>query len=111
MRVCLVCGDEFDPRSPAKRRAGGLSTHCENCSEETEVRYAGISSGEGKQAQVQVLRFQSQEDRKDYLRYWAANSGLNTGKNCQLAYRAKETGIKFQTVATFSGVVNHKGKG
>lgn len=110
MKVCIVCGDDFDPRSLAKRRSGGLSTHCEDCSEESTVRYAGISSGEGKQAQVQILRFQSQDDRKDYLRYWAANSGLNTGKNCQLAYRAKETGIKFQTVATFSGVANHKGK-
>ena len=110
MRNCIECGDQFDVRSPSKRRAGGLSTHCVSCSEESTVRYAGISSGEGKQAQVQILRFQSQDDRKDYLRYWAANSGLNTGKNCQLAYRAKETGIKFETVATFSGNSNHKGK-
>lgn len=110
MRTCVICGDEFDYRSKEKRLAGGLSTHCASCSEETTVPYAGISSGEGKQAQVQILRFQSQDDRKDYLRYWAANSGLNTGKNCQLAYRAKETGIRFETVATFSGVANHKGK-
>jgi len=110
MRDCIVCGDEFDPRSREKRAIGGLSTHCVDCSDETSVRYAGIAAGDGKMAQVQVLKFQSNEDRQGYLRYWAANSGLNTGKQCQMHYRAKETGIKFQTVATFTANGNHKGK-
>ena len=45
MRNCIVCDGEFDPRSKAKRLAGGLATHCPDCSDETSVRYLGISAG------------------------------------------------------------------
>ena len=110
MRTCAVCGDEFDPRSKAKRAAGGLATHCPECSEETSVRYAGVQAGEGKMASVQVLKFNSQDDRKAYLRYWAATSGLNTGKQCSMHFRAKEPNISFETKATFISNPNHKGK-
>lgn len=110
MRECTECGGEFDPRSKAKRIVGGLSTHCPDCSEETEVRYFGTSAGEGKQASVQVLKFASQKDRDAYQRYWKASSGLNTGKQCQMAFRANELGIHFETRATFAGNTNHKGK-
>jgi hypothetical protein len=110
MRECVECGGEFDPRSKAKRAIGGLSTHCPDCSEETTVRYFGTSAGEGKQASVQVLKFHSKEDRDKYARYWKASSGLNTGKQCQMAFRANEVSVKFQTRATFTGNTNHKGK-
>lgn len=101
---------EFDPRSPAKRKIGGLSTHCPECSEETAVRYFGTSAGEGKQASVQVLKFNSNADRDKYARYWRASSGLNTGKQCQMAFRANEVNVQFQTRATFIANANHKGK-
>ena len=110
MRECSECGIEFDPRSKAKRAIGGLSTHCPDCSEETTVRYFGTSAGEGKQASVQVLKFDSKADRDKYARYWKASSGLNTGKQCQMAFRANELGIHFETRATFTGNTNHKGK-
>ena len=110
MRECIECGGEFDPRSKAKRAVGGLATHCPDCSEETSVRYLGISAGEGKQASVQVLKFQSNEDRAAYQDYWRASSGLNTGKQCQMAFRANEVNIKFETRATFKANENHKGK-
>ena len=110
MRECSECGGEFDPRSKAKRAIGGLATHCEDCSEETTVRYFGTSAGEGKQASVQVLKFGSQKDRDAYQRYWKASSGLNTGKQCQMAFRANEIGVHFETRATFTGNTNHKGK-
>ena len=110
MRTCVECEMEFDPRSPAKRKIGGLSTHCPECSEETAVRYFGTSAGEGKQASVQVLKFNSNADRDKYARYWRASSGLNTGKQCQMAFRANEVSVKFQTRATFTGNTNHKGK-
>lgn len=110
LRECRECGGEFNPNSKEKRRIGGLSTHCEDCSEETTVRYFGTSAGEGKQASVQVLKFGSQEDRDKYARYWKASSGLNTGKQCQMAFRANEVNIKFETRATFTGNVNNKGK-
>jgi hypothetical protein len=110
MRECRECGGEFDSNSKAKRQVGGLSTHCPDCSEETTVRYFGTSAGEGKQASVQVLKFNSQEDREAYAKYWRASSGLNTGKQCQMAFRANEVNIQFQTRATFQGNTNHKGK-
>ena len=45
-----------------------------------------------------------------YAKYWRASSGLNTGKQCQMAFRANEVNIQFQTRATFQGNTNHKGK-
>lgn len=110
MRQCVECDGEFDPQSRAKRRVGGLSSHCPECSDETTVRYFGTSAGEGKQASVQVLKFNSAADREKYAKYWRASSGLNTGKQCQMAFRANEVNIKFQTRATFVGNTNHKGK-
>ena len=110
MRICTECETEFDPRSKAKRIAGGLANHCAECAEETSVRYLGISSGEGKQASVQVLKFQSDADREQYKKYWAASSGLNTGKQCSMHFRAKEPNVTFETKATFYGNSNHKGK-
>lgn len=110
MRTCVVCDGEFDLRSAAKRASGGLSTHCPDCSDETSIRYLGISAGEGKQASVQVLKFNSNEDRAAYQAYWKASSGLNTGKQCQLGFRANEVNIKFETRATFKANENHKGK-
>ena len=111
MRTCVVCGDEFDVRSKAKRLSGGLATHCPECSEETSVRYAGIQAGEGKQAAIQLLKFQSQDDRKAYLDYWQVNSGLHKGKSCQIGYGLKSTpAVSFEIKATYTGVANHKGK-
>ncbi len=111
MRTCVECGVEFDPRSPAKRRVGGLATNCVDCSEETVVRYAGVSAGEGKMSSVQILKFENSADRTAYLDYWKVNSGLYKGKSCQIGHGLKKTpNIKFSTQATFTGNVNHKGK-
>ena len=111
MRTCKECGIEFDLDLKHKMKVMGLASHCVDCSEETVVKYAGVAAGEGKQGAVQVLKFNSVEDRKNYLSYWQANSGLHKGKSCQLGWGTKSTpGIKFQTVATFTGNTNHKGK-
>lgn len=108
--VCVECGDQFDLNSVEKRRVGGKALHCPDCSQETVVRYAGVSAGEGKQGAVQVLKFDSTTDREAYLKFWKASSGMNVGKQCHMQFRAKEPNVKFKTVATFTGVVNHKGK-
>jgi hypothetical protein len=109
-KVCVECDALFDPQSREKRRVGGLSTTCVDCSVDDTVRYLGISAGEGKQAAVQVLKFGSKRDREAYKQYWKATSGLNTGKQCQMHFRAKEPAVSFETKATFTGNVNHKGK-
>jgi len=109
-RTCTECDSTFDPHSREKRRVGGLSTTCVDCSVDDTVRYLGISAGEGKQASVQVLKFNSERDRQAYKDYWRATSGLNTGKQCQMHFRAKEPNVSFETKATFAGNTNHKGK-
>lgn len=107
---CVECGEQFNLYSPEKRRAGGKANTCPLCSEETAVKYAGVSAGEGKMGSVQVLKFSSNADRNAYMAFWKATSGMNTGKNCQMQFRAKEPNVKFKTVATFTGNVNHKGR-
>lgn len=111
MRTCIECGDQFDHRSPAKMRAGGLSTTCVECSDETTVRYAGVQNSDGKQAGVTILKFQSKDDRESYLDFWKVNSGLYKSKSCQLGHGLKSTpAVGFKTVAVFEANVNAKGK-
>ena len=110
IRICIECEDSFDTDSPHKRRAGGLKTHCADCSQETVIRYAGFSSGEGKQASVQIMSFATQQDRERYMDYWRAASGLNTGKNCQMAFRGSEPSVKREVVITQIANANHKGR-
>jgi hypothetical protein len=107
---CSICDSSFDLHSREKRLAGGIASHCPCCAEETVVKYAGVSAGEGKMGSVQVLKFDSNGDRDAYLKFWKASSGMHVGKQCQMQFRAKEPNIKFKTVATFTGNVNHKGK-
>lgn len=108
--ICTKCEDEFDPHSPAKRKAGGLINNCPDCSEETEVKVAGVQAADGKQAQATILRFKSEKDKEDYIRFWKNNSGYNKGKSCQLGSHLSTTpAISFETVVKFSPT-NHKGK-
>jgi hypothetical protein len=108
---CIECGEQFNLYSPEKRRAGGKSNTCPLCSEETAVKYAGVSAGEGKAANVTILKFCNKNDRENYLAFWKANSGLHKGKSCQLSRGLKSTpAIKFETRATFISNPNHKGK-
>lgn len=107
---CIECGAQFNPISREKKQAGGKANHCPQCSLETTVPYAGVTAGEGKMGSVQVLKFNSNADRAAYMTFWKATSGMNTGKQCQMQFRAKQPNVKFKTVATFTGNVNHKGK-
>ncbi len=99
----------FDPRSPAKMRAGGHIGTCPDCSQESTVKYLGLSAGDGKQAGVTVLKFESKEDREEYRQMWWVNSGMMVGKACQLGYQKRTPNVKFKTV-TQSSATNHKGR-
>lgn len=108
--TCVECGDDY-LWDKSRAMLGGKRTHCGDCSEETTVRYAGVTGAQGKQAEVSILRFQNEDDRKQYLSFWAANSGLNKGKSCQLGWGLKSTPpISFETVIVFESNVNAKGK-
>lgn len=107
---CAECGFNFDPRSPAKLRAGGRINHCPDCSSESAVRYLGLQAGDGKQAGITVLSFSSYEDRAKYSDFWRNNSGIHRGKACQLGTHLSTTpGVSYKTV-TQSTATNHKGR-
>jgi hypothetical protein len=109
---CSECAVQFDLDSTAKRTAGGKRNHCPDCAEEDAVKYAGVASGDGKMASVSILKFQSPEDRKGFIKFWRAASGVNVGKSCQLSNStpAMTSGARFTRVAEFVGNSNHKGK-
>ena len=109
LRECVNCGINFDPNSPAKRRAGGKINTCAECSDEPAVKYLGLSAGDGKQAGVTILKFDSQDDREAYREMWWVNSGMMVGKSCQLGFQKRTPNVKFRTVAQ-STATNHKGR-
>lgn len=107
---CIECDDEFDPTTPAKRKAGGLYNQCVECSAETAVKYAGVASGDGKSSAISILSFEFESDKKKYLEFWAAQAGQNKPKACQLSSHTKtDPGVKFKTINKFIPS-NHKGK-
>ena len=109
--TCAECGDDY-LWDNNRAKLGGKRIHCADCAEETSVRYAGVAGAAGKQSEVSILRFKSEGDREQYLAFWAANSGLNKGKSCQLGWGLKSTPpVSFETVIVFEGNTNHKGKG
>ena len=110
MQECIECGVKFDVRSPAKIRAGGKINTCADCSHESAVKYLGLMNGDGKQASITVLAFESSGDRSRYADFWRNNSGIHKGKSCQLgSHLSTDPGIRFKTV-TQSTATNHKGK-
>jgi hypothetical protein len=108
--ICNVCEEEFDPNSPEKRKAGGLRFSCPSCSKETTVKYVGLQSGDGKQSQATILKFDSEQDKNNYIDFWKNNSGFNKSKSCQLGKHLSTTpNIKFKTIIAAQNM-NHKGK-
>ena len=110
LKECVECESLFDPRSPAKLRAGGRVNTCPECSTESAVKYLGLANGDGKQASVTILAFNSPADRERYSDFWKNNSGLHKSRSCQLgSHLSADPGIQFRTITT-SGPMNHKGR-
>lgn len=110
LRECIHCDCKFDPRSPAKERAGGRINECADCSVEPTVRYLGLANGDGKQASVTVLAFGSVADRERYSDFYRNNAGYHRGKSCQLgSHLSTDPGVRFRTV-TAASATNHKGR-
>ena len=111
IKTCRHCEDEFDCRSTRKATVGGDIDECPDCVEElgteTHVRYQGVISGEGKQACIQILSFESKADAEEYKRRWERNSGWNNRRTGGL----NDSSIKFKKVGETRGNANHKGKG
>lgn len=110
LRECVECSCMFETNSPAKVRAGGRISTCPECSEESTVKYLGLANGDGKQASVTVLAFDSSSDREKYSSFYRNNAGYHKGKSCQLgSHLSTDPGVKFRTV-TQSSATNHKGR-
>lgn len=110
MRTCIHCDSEFDEHSKEKRRAGGKINECPDCSTESTIKYAGVQAADGKQAQATILKFNSEQDKANYIAFWQNNSGMHKGKSCQLGRHLSTTpAITFTTVTAFNPT-NHKGK-
>lgn len=110
MRQCVLCDFSFDTDSPEKKLAGGIISHCPDCSEEIVVKYVGLQAADGKQSQATILKFESESDKNKYVAFWQNNSGYHKSKSCQLGNHLSTTpGVKFTTVVAYSPT-NHKGK-
>jgi hypothetical protein len=114
MIECVICGDNFNPRSPQKLKLGGKINECPTCVDEHGLsgppKYLGVSAGDGKMTGVTILKFNSEADREAYSKMWRNNSGQNKGKSCQLGnHLTASGGIRFETVLA-TEAVNHKGK-
>lgn len=110
LRECVECSCMFDTNSPAKIRAGGRVNTCPECSVESTVKYLGLANGDGKQASVTVLAFDSTADREKYSSFYRNNAGYHKGKSCQLgSHLSTDPGVRFKTI-TQSSATNHKGR-
>jgi len=115
MRQCKYCGEDFDLNSRAKKAIGGKINECPGCLEELDYEdvpaYLGVANGEGKQAGITILAFESNADRDSYQAAWRNNSGQNVGKKCNMgSHHTPMTGMKFRKVGENRGNANHKGK-
>lgn len=108
--ICTECDSSFDSNSKEKKRAGGLINHCPDCSEETSVKVVAVSGSDGKMAGIEILRFETEEDKKQYIEFWRINSGIYKGKSCQLKGNVSTPSIKFKKIYENHPNGNHKGK-
>ncbi len=110
MRTCVECDSSFDLNGAEKRRAGGLSVHCPDCSEEVAVKALGFASGDGKLLALNIVQCATRDDADKLKAYWYRASGMHKGKECQMHNPALTMPkVSFRTV-TKSGSMNHKGK-
>ena len=115
IKICIHCEHEFDLNSKRKNAVGGKINECPNCVEELGTETApsliGLTSGDGKQSMVTVMRFNNQNNANNYLRAWRASTGYWKGKNCQMRgtnvlNMDNSGGIK---IGEHGGNPNHKG--
>ena len=108
IKTCRHCEDEFDCRSNQKARVGGYIDECPDCvvelGTEKAVRYRGVITGDGKQASVTLLKFDSEDDAEEYCRRYNNNSGWQNNYSFGL------NDIKHKKVGENIGNNNHKGR-
>ena len=72
IKTCKHCNVDFDPRSSAKRAAGGRINECPSCVEElgteTAVKYLGFSDDDS--TDIAIVSFGSNESRDSVSSAW-----------------------------------------
>jgi|TARA_R110000851_G_scaffold3396_9_gene13941 hypothetical protein len=108
IKECRLCGDDFSLRCPKKRRVGGKINECPDCVEEhgleIKSRVRAFTTGDGKMAAMQILRFDNEDEADAYGKTWEANRGWNNQR------RGGLNNVKFSKVGENIGNSNHKGK-
>ena len=108
IKECRLCGDDFSLRCPKKRRVGGKINECPDCVEEhgleIKSRVRAFTTGDGKMAAMQILRFDSEDYAETYGKTWEANRGWNNQR------RGGLNNVAFSKVGENIGNSNHKGK-
>ena len=69
IKSCKHCGEQFNLHSQRKQEVGGYIDECPDCvvelGTEKAVRYRGVITGDGKQASVTLLKFDSEDDAEE----------------------------------------------
>jgi len=116
VKVCIHCGDEFNPNSYRKSVVGGKITECPDCVEdlgtETAPACIGVSAGDGKTTLITIIRFPNQKNADAYMKAYRNSTGHNKGRSCHLGttniLHTDSLGGRF--VSEFGGNPNAKGK-
>ena len=108
IRECKHCGEEFNSKSYAKKKAGGYINECADCviefGTETTVRYRGVVSGSGKMAAISIVKFETESDADEYVRSFNSCGSFGGRKT------NKCNNIKHTHIGSNIGNSNHKGK-
>jgi len=107
-KTCIHCEDTFNLDSQYKRRVGGRINECPDCVEELQTEISetirAVSSGDGKMACIQILKFNNEDDADLYRKGWDQWSGWNNQRSGSVH------DVAFTKVGENSGNGNHKGK-
>ena len=108
IKECKHCGIEFNANSRYKKKAGGYINECPDCTislgTESSVRYRGVTTGDGKMASIQILKFEDKEQAILYKKGWDQWSGWNNQRSGSIH------DVRFTKIGENSGNSNHKGK-
>ena len=113
-KQCVHCEYEFDLDSTMKKQVGGRINECPECVQElgteTTVKYLGLTSGDGKMANLSIVAFDSEEDRAAYGAAWQAATDPYTSSPSRMSeVSGSFGGVRIRHVDHQAGNPNHKG--
>ena len=108
IKTCKHCGERFNLHSQRKQQVGGYIDECPDCVEELETETKEVirafTTGDGKMACIQILKFEDKEQATLYKKGWDQWSGWNNRRSGSIH------DVRFTKIGENSGNSNHKGK-